>query len=193
VRLWPLLVALLAQPGPGPERATSEPSRAGAEYLVQRAGAVWIYQLEKGRGRVTITEVADWRAHFSFALGARTGSGTWWVRDGVWLERTPARGDADAVVLPARVSRGTHWAGPASIERGGGRPSQFEVLSLDAMIDLPAGLAVDHCLVVLELPAEGGEAWTHYYAPNLGKVAVRSPRDWAVRLVEFRPGTRHTE
>ena len=40
--------------------ATSESSRLGAEYFVQRAGAAWTYQLGKGKGRVTIVSFLDY-------------------------------------------------------------------------------------------------------------------------------------
>ena len=59
---------------------------------------------------------------------------------------------------------------------------------------LPNGMTVEHCLAVLEMPDDGGPAYTHYYAPNLGKVAVEGPDGWVYRLVEFRSGGKgHSE
>jgi hypothetical protein len=192
VPAWTLLLLLAAQPAYRPA-ATTEATRQGAEYLVQRAGASWTYQLERGRGQVTIASFSDWRAAFSFSLGRRTGSGRWWVREGAWMERSSARGDVEAVVLPARVSQGSHWAGPASLERGGARPAQFEVMALDATVELPGGGSAEGCLAVLETPEGSGQPWTHYYQPNVGKVAVRSPEGWVLRLLRFRAGGGHRE
>ncbi len=59
---------------------------------------------------------------------------------------------------------------------------------------LPNGVTVEHCLAVLEMPVEGGDAYTHYYAPNIGKVAVQGPEGWVYRLLEFRSGGKgHSE
>ncbi len=170
--------------------ATSEASRLGAEYFVQRAGASWTYQLAKGRGRVTISSFTDWRAHVSVSLGKLSGGATWRVKDGAWLERSGLRGEGEAVVLPASMTRGTRWSGPASMERGAGKASVFEVLALEAQVELPNGLTVEHCLAVLETAPEGAVAWTHYYAPNVGKVGVQGPDGWLYRLMEFRSGAR---
>lgn len=84
------------------------------------------------------------------------------------------------------MSRGSSWTAPGSIERGGGPAAQYEVMALEATVELPNGTTVDHCLAVLETAPDGSGAWTHYYAPSLGKVAVRSPQGWLYRLVEFR-------
>jgi hypothetical protein len=43
---------------------------------------------------------------------------------------------------------------------------------------------------VLEATTDGGDAHTHYYAPNMGKVAVMGPNGWLYRLVEFHAGAR---
>ncbi len=197
-----LLVSMTAEAGePAPtvrpaSSSTAEAGRLGAEYFVQKAGASWTYALGvdgKGRGRVSVNAIVEWRAQYSFSFGKHTGSGAWFARDGVWLERSSARGENDAVVLPATMTRGTRWSGPASIERGGGAPSQFEVMALEAEVELPTGVTVDHCLAVLETTLDGGEPWTHYYAPNIGKVAVLSPSGWFSRLVEFHSGSRHAE
>lgn len=191
------LLALATEPEPlvrPSPSATTESSRLGAEYFVQKAGASWVYQLAKGKGRVSITAFVDWRAHFSYSLGKRAGSGVWRVKDGVWLERTSARSEHEAVVLPATMTRGTRWTAPASIERGGTQPAQYEVLALEASVELPNGITVDHCLAVLETGADGSDAHTHYYAPNVGKVAVMAPDGWLYRLVEFNSGSRgHSE
>jgi hypothetical protein len=179
-----------ARPAPTP---TSEAVRLGAEYFVQKAGAAWVYQGVKGKGHVSITSFVDWRAHFTYAVAGRSGSGVWRVKDGVWLERAAGRSEHEAVVLPAIMSRGTWWTAPASIERGGGGQAHYEVVALEAVVELPNGTTVEHCLAVLET-GEGDGAYTHYYAPNMGKVAVRGPDGWLYRLVEFRSGVRgHTE
>jgi hypothetical protein len=173
--------------------ATAEAGRLGAEYFVQRAGSTWVYQLEKGRGRVSLNGIVDWRAHYSFSFGKRSGGGAWFAREGVWMERSAARGEVDAVVLPATMTRGSRWVALASIERGGGRPAQYEVMALEAQVELPTGITVEHCLAVLETNPDGTDPWTHYYAPNVGKVAVLAPGGWFSRLVEFRAGAGHAE
>ena len=175
--------------------ATSESSRLGAEYFVQRAGATWTYQLEKGKGRVTIVSFIEWKAQVSISLGGKlSGGAAWRVKEGAWLERSGLRGEHEAVILPASMSRGTRWQDVASIERGGNKPSSFEVLALEAQVELPTGITVEHCLAVLETADSGGDAYTHYYAPNIGKVAVQGPEGWVYRLVEFRSGGKgHSE
>ncbi len=197
-----LLAALAAAPAPAqpppvarPQpSATSEPSRLGGEYFVQRAGAAWTYQAGKGKARWSINSFTDWKAFFSFSFGKKSGSGTWRVKDGVWLERSLARTEGEAVVLPAVITVGTRWTAPPSIERGGKGPSTFEVLALDATVELPNGKGAEQCLAVLETGPDGAGPYTHYYAPNLGKVAVRGPEDWVLRLVEFYSGQRgHSE
>jgi hypothetical protein len=41
---------------------------------------------------------------------------------------------------------------------------------------------------VLETGADGSRPITHFYAPNVGKVAVQGPDGWMLRLLEFRTG-----
>lgn len=176
-----------ARPPPSP---TSEAARLGAEYFVQKAGAAWVYQGVKGKGRVSINTFVDGRAHFSYAVAGKSGSGTWRVKEGVWLERTGGRSEHEAVVLPAKMTRGTRWTAAASIERGGGGQAQYEVVALEAVVELPNHLTVEHCLAVLETAADGSDAHTHYFAPNMGKVAVAAPDGWLYRLVEFHSGSR---
>ncbi len=178
-----------------PATATSEATRLGAEYFIQKAGATWTYQLQSGtKGRVSINSFVEWKAGFSYSIGKKSVSGTWRVKEGNWLERSSARADGEVVLLPAVMTRGTRWQAPASIEKGTKETSQYEVLALDAQVDLPNGIIIDHCLAVLESGLDGSAPYTHYYAPNLGKVGVRGPDDWLFRLVEFRPGTRgHSE
>lgn len=174
-----------------PASPTSEPTRLGAEYFIQRAGAQWTYQLQGGgKGRVAITSFVEWKAAFTWSLGKKSGSGTWRVKDGNWLERTSARADTEVVLLPAVMTRGSHWQAPASIEKGTRDTSQYEVVALDAQVDLPNGIVMEHCLAVLETGLDGSAPFTHYYAPNIGKVGVRGPDDWMFRLVEFRSGAR---
>ncbi|MCU0699715.1 MAG: hypothetical protein MUC96_24670 [Myxococcaceae bacterium] len=200
-RALPLIVLSFAAPGWAnpptsrtPATATTEATRLGAEYFIQKAGASWTYQLQSGgRGRVTINAFVDWKASFSLSLGKRSASGTWRVKEGHWLERSGARGDGEVVVLPAVMTRGTRWQAPASIEKGTRELAQYEVIALDAQVELPNG-TLDGCLTVLESGLDGSEPYTHYYAPNVGKVAVRGPADWLYRLVEFRSGSRgHAE
>jgi hypothetical protein len=200
-------LAQSARPAPSP---TSESQRLGAEYFVQRAGAAWTYQLGKSpsgdrrrkpegdssdkKGRVTIVSFLDWKAQVSISLGKISGNASWRVKEGVWLERSGLRGEHEAVLLPAAMSRGTRWQDVASIERGGSKPSSYEVVALEAQVELPNGMIVEHCLAVLEMPDDGGPAFTHYYAPNIGKVAVQGPDGWLYRLVEFRSGGKgHSE
>ena len=180
-----------ARPGPSP---TSEASRLGAEYFVQRAGAAWTYQLGKNKGRVTIVSFLDWKAQVSISLGKIAGNASWRVKEGAWLERSGLRGEHEAMLLPAQMSRGTRWQDVASIERGGSKPSTYEVVALEAQVELPTGMTVDHCLAVLETPDDGSPAFTHYYAPNIGKVAVQGPEGWVYRLVTFTAGGKgHSE
>lgn len=174
-----------------PASPTTEATRLGAEYFIQKAGASWSYQLQGGsKGRVTINAFVEWKASFSYSLGKKSGSGTWRVKEGNWLERTSARADGEVVVLPAVMTRGSRWQAPASVERGTRELVQYEVLALDAQVDLPTGVIVDDCLVVLETALDGTAPYTHYYSPNIGKVGVRGPDDWLYRLVEFKPGAR---
>lgn len=192
MKAWLVILSLscvaLAQTARPAPSATSEASRLGAEYFVQRAGAAWTYQLDKGKGRVTIVSFIDWRAQVSVSLGKRSGNTTWRVKEGAWLEHSGLRGEHEAIILPASMSRGTRWQEVASIERGGGKPSSYEVVALEAQLELPTGITVDHCLAVLETALDGTDAYTHYYAPNIGKVAVQGPDGWVYRLVEFRGG-----
>ncbi|MFO0601169.1 MAG: hypothetical protein U0228_38020 [Myxococcaceae bacterium] len=178
-----------AQEGrPGPS-ATSEATRLGAEYFVQRAGATWTYQLDSGkRGKVSISSFVDWRAQVSISLGKWSGGATWRVKDGAWLERTGLRYEHETLLLPAQMTRGTRWQAPSTFERGSGKTSEFEVVALEAQVELPTGVTVDHCLAVLESAPEGGDGYTHYWAPNVGKIAVQGPSGWLYRLVEFRSG-----
>lgn len=182
------ILLALSQNGHG----TNEASRLGAEYFVQRAGVSWTYELPKGKGRVSISSFVDWRAHVSVALGRWSGSSVWRVKDGVWLERSGLRGGEEAIILPATLTRGTRWVTAASMERGG-KKSAFEVIALEATVELPNGQSLDNCLAVLETPVEGGEGLTHYYAQNIGKVAVQGPDGWLYRLVEMRGAPRHSD
>ncbi|MBL8914556.1 MAG: hypothetical protein JNM17_27880 [Archangium sp.] len=184
--------------------ATSEASRLGAEYFVQRAGASWTYALaadskkakekENKRGKITISSFVDWKASVSVSMGKWQGGTTWRVKEGAWLERSGLRSDHETIVLPAQMTRGTRWQAPSSMERGPGKVSAYEVVALEAQVELPTGMTVEHCLAVLESAPEGGEGFTHYYAPNIGKVAVQGPEGWLYRLVEFRSGAKgHAE
>lgn len=187
--------AALAQQARPAATPTSENSRLGAEYFVQRAGASWTFELaNKSKGRITINSVVEWKSQVSISLGKTSGSATWRVKDGAWTERSGLRGGTEVVLLPASMTRGTRWQAPASIDRGGGKASVYEVVALEAEVELPNGMTVEHCLAVLETAPEGGAGFTHYFAPNIGKVAAQGPDGWLYRLVEFRSGAKgHSE
>lgn len=175
--------------------AFAQNARSGAEYFVQRAGATWTYELpKKAKGKVVINSVVEWKSNVSISLGKTSGSATWRVKDGAWTERSGLRGGGEVILLPAAINRGTQWQAPASIDRGGGKESTYEVMALEAQVELPNGITVDHCLAILETPVGGGPGYTHYFAPNMGKVAAQGPDGWLYRLVEFRSGARgHSE
>jgi hypothetical protein len=164
---WPAVAQPLdARPPPSPQQ---EATRLGGEYFVQRAGAAWTYQVSgQARVRWAIHSFVDWRAAFSWSLGGkRSGTGTW------------------------RVKEGASWRAPASIEHGPGGTSSYEVVALDAVVELPTGERLTHCLAVLETGPKG-ERLTHYFAPNLGKVGVEASGGWLSRLVAFSSGARHS-
>ncbi len=189
VMVWLLLSAHVWAQGTS-ATATSESTRVAGEYFIQKSGASWVYQLTpKTKGRLTITSFVDWKAGFTLSLGKRTVSGAWRVKDGAWLERSLSRGEGEMVVLPAVMTVGTRWQAPSSLDSGVKGTSWFEVISLDAVVDLPTGVTLTHCLAVLET-ANGESTFTHYYAPNIGKVGLRGASDWVYLLLEFRPGSR---
>ncbi len=83
---------------------------------------------------------------------------------------------------------GARWQGPSSFERGGEGTSKFEVVSLDATVELANGETKDGCAAVLETGPDGDKPVTHFYAPNTGLVAVQGPDGWLLKLHEFRQG-----
>src|SRR5258708_1780654 len=113
---------------------TAEGSRQGATYYVGRTGSTWSYATDKGRAKVIVDSVENWAAHCHVAGGKRSVGGVWRAREGAWVQKLPER--PEAVILPAQVTVGTRWAGPASIERGGAASSIFEVISMDAQVEL---------------------------------------------------------
>ncbi len=166
---------------------TGEGSRSGATYFMGRAGSSWSYASgDKGKARVTVDSVENWAARFHVEWGKRSTSGTWRVRDGAWVEKLPTH-ERESLVLPAQLSVGTRWTGPSSLERGEKGTSKFEVISMDAQVELPNGSTREGCVAVLET-GDADRAFTHFYAPNTGKVAVQGPEGWLLRLIEFRPG-----
>jgi hypothetical protein len=173
--------AALAAPTP-----TNEGARTGATYFIGRAGTSWSYAADKGKARVTVDTVENWAARFHVDWGKRSTSGTWRARDGAWVEKLP--GHEESVVLPAHILVGSRWTGPASIERGPKGNSRYEVISMDAQVELADGSTRMGCVAVLESPEGDEAAFTHFYAPNSGKVAVQGPDGWLLRLIEFRPG-----
>lgn len=166
---------------------TAEGARSGATYYMGRAGSSWSYVAgDKGKARVTVDSVENWAARFHVEWGKRSTSGTWRVRDGAWVEKLPTH-DHESVVLPAHLSVGSRWGGPSSLERGEKGTSKFEVLSMDAQVELGNGNTREGCVAVLET-GDSDRAFTHFYAPMTGKVAVQGPEGWLLRLIEFRPG-----
>lgn len=166
---------------------TAEGARSGATYYMGRAGSSWSYAAgDKGKARVTVDSVENWAARFHVEWGKRSTSGTWRVRDGAWVEKLPTNGH-ESVVLPAQLSVGTRWTGPSSLERGEKGASKFEVISMDAQVELGNGNTREGCVAVLET-GDSDRAFTHFYAPMTGKVAVQGPEGWLLRLIEFRPG-----
>jgi hypothetical protein len=165
---------------------TNEGARQGASYYEGRAGSTWSYSADKGKARVTIDNVENWAAHFHVEWGKKSVAGIWRAREGAWVQRLP--GKEESVVLPAQVTLGARWSGPSSIERGGATPSTFEVIAMDAQVELANGNTKEGCVAVLETGPGGDRPITHFYAPNAGKVAVQGPDGWMLRLLEFRPG-----
>jgi hypothetical protein len=166
----------------------NEGARIGATYYMGRAGSTWNYAAgEKGKAKVTVESVENWAARFHVDWGKRSTSGTWRTREGAWVEKLPAH-EQESIVLPAQLMVGSRWSGPTSLERGERGTSRFEVISMDAQVELPGGITRDGCVAVLESGDNGERPFTHFYAPNTGKVAVQGPEGWLLRLIEFRPG-----
>lgn len=164
--------------------AWSEGSRVGGSYFVGRPGTVWVYQADKGKARLTVDRLDNWASHFHLEWGSKSVSGVWRVRDGAWVEKLAGR--EETVVLPAKVTVGQRWVAAPSVERGGAAKSQFEVISLDATVELPNGEPRGNCVAVLETGTDGSKPVTHYYAPNVGKVAAQGADGWLLRLTEQR-------
>jgi hypothetical protein len=173
--------------------ATTESARLAAEYFVQKTGALWTYEAGKSKAKVSVVSVTDWRSSVSFSFPKVSGNAMWRVRDGAWLEKALGRGEAEAIVLPAKMTRGTQWDTASSLESLHRGTSRFEVVAIDAVVELPNGVTLSNCLAVLEM-AEGLPPLTHYYAPNVGKVGVMKPDGWLYRLSQFSAGSRgHAE
>jgi hypothetical protein len=183
--------AQLSRPSASP---SSESARLAAEYFVQKAGATWRYEGDKkSSARISISSVVDWKSSVSFSLPKVSGSAVWRAKDGVWLEKSSLHPDGEAIVLPAKMTRGTQWETAASIESLRRGTSRFEVVAIDAVVELPNGITMSNCLAVLEL-AEGMLPLTHYYAPNVGKIGVMKTDMWLYRLTQFTSGKKgHAE
>ncbi len=164
----------------------SEGSRPAGDYYAVRSGTVWNYLAGKDRVSVRVSAVENWQARVQFTWGKRSTGGSWRVKEGAWLERLS--GVSEVVLLPASMHLGSQWSGPSSIERNGKDLSQFEVVATDATVEVPAG-TFEKCLAVIETSPSGG-VLTHYWAPNVGKVAVKSNDDFLLKLVSFDPGRR---
>lgn len=174
-----LLASLLAS-------APSESSHAASDYYAVRAGTAWSYLAGKEKVSVKVSAVENWQARVQVNWGKRSTGGNWRVKEGAWLERLS--GVPEVVLLPAALHLGSQWSGPSSIERNGKDASQFEVIATDATVQVPAG-TFEKCLAVLETSGSG-TMLTHFWAPNVGKVAVKAHEDFVLKLVAFDPGRR---
>jgi hypothetical protein len=163
-----------------------EGSRSAGDYYAARSGTSWSYLSGKDKVSVRVSAVENWQARVQVSWGKRSTGGNWRVKEGAWLERLSGVGEV--VLLPAAMHLGSQWTGPSSIERNGKDVSQFEVIATDATVEVPAG-TFEKCLAVLETSQSGG-VLTHYWAPNVGKVAVKSNDDFLLKLVAFVPGKR---
>lgn len=164
----------------------SEGSRAAAEYYAVRAGSAWSYVSGKDKVSFRVSGVENWQARVQVSWGKRSTAASWRVKDGAWLERQT--GLSETVLLPAAMHLGSSWPGPSSIERNGKDASQYEVVATDATVEVPAG-TFEKCLAVLETSPSGG-VLTHFWAPNVGKVAVKNGDEFVLKLVAFDPGKR---
>lgn len=178
-----LLTALLVSGSP-----TSEGTHQAGEYYAARSGASWTYRAGKEKVVVQVSAVENWQARIQVTWKARSTGGNWRVSNGAWLEKLYSRG-AETVLLPAVLQVGTRWTGPSSIERNGKDNSDFEVVAIDATTEVPAGV-YEKCLAVLETSSSGGAVLTHFWAPNVGKVGVKSNEDWVLKLTAYQPGSR---
>ena len=164
----------------------SEGSRTAGDYYAVRSGTSWNYLAGKDKVNVKVSAVENWQARVQVSWGKRSTGGNWRVKEGAWLERWA--GVSEVVLLPASMHVGSQWSGPSSIERNGKDGSQFEVVATDAVVEVPAG-KFEKCLAVLETSPSGG-VLTHFWAPNVGKVAVKSNEEFVLKLVSFDPGRR---
>lgn len=180
-----LLIATLVLSG----SATSEGTHAAGEYYAARSGSSWTYAAGKDRVTIQVSGVENWQAHVQVAWGKRSTGGTWRVKQGAWLEHLATRGPGETILLPSALQVGTRWTGPASVERNGKDSSQYEVVATDATAEVPAG-TYEKCLAVLETSSAAGTVLTHFWAPNVGKVGVKSNEDWVLKLVKYEAGRR---
>jgi hypothetical protein len=164
----------------------SEGSRSAGDYYAVRSGTSWSYVAGKDKVSVKVSGVENWQAHVQVTWGKRSTGGSWRVKEGAWLERLSGVGEV--VLLPASLQIGSQWSGPSSLERNGKGASQFEVVATDATVQVPAG-TFEKCLAVLETSASG-PVLTHFWAPNVGKVAVKNNEDFVLQLVAFASGRR---
>ena len=176
-----LLASLLLASSPA-----SESSHAASDYYAVRVGSAWTYLAGKDKVSVKVSAVENWQARVQVNWGKRSTGGNWRVKEGAWLERLS--GVAEVVLLPATLHLGSQWVGPSSLERNGKDASQFEVVATDATVQVPAG-TFEKCLAVLET-SPSGTMLTHFWAPNVGKVAVKNNDDFVLKLVQFDPGRR---
>lgn len=158
---------------------------SAGDYYGVRSGSSWNYLAGKDKVTVKVSGVENWQARVQVSWGKRSTGGNWRVKDGAWLERLSGMGEV--VVLPAQLQIGAQWSGPSSLERNGKDPSHFEVVAADATVQVPAG-TFEKCLAVLESSSSG--MLTHYWAPNVGKIAVKSNEDFVLKLVSYDPGRR---
>ena len=182
--MLPLLASLLLSGS-----ATSEGTHAAGEYYAVRSGSSWTYQAGKDKVVIQVSGVENWKADMQLSWGKRSTGGTWRIKEGAWLEHLSIRGPGETVLLPALLQVGTRWTGPASMERNGKDNSQYEVVAIDATAEVPAG-TYEKCVAVLETSSAGGNVLTHFWAPNVGKVGVKSNDDWVLKLTKYEAGRR---
>ena len=179
--MLPLLALALLAGSP-----LSEGARSAGDYYAARSGSAWNYLAGKDKVSVKVSAIENWQARVQVSWGKRSTGGNWRVKEGAWLERLSGVGEV--VLLPASIHVGSQWSGPSSLERNGRDPSVFEVVATDATVEVPAG-TFEKCLAVLETSPSGG-VLTHFWAPGVGKVAVKSNDEFVLKLVSFASGRR---
>ena len=145
-----------------------------------------------GLSKIEIRNASDQLVSSGYRLNGK--------KESSWIEFSPASGmiksssstksfrGAQTKVMASKWPASPASLAPSSIERNGKDVSQFEVVATDAVVEVPAG-TFEKCLAVLETSPSGG-VLTHFWAPNVGKVAVKSNDEFVLKLVSFDPGRR---